>query len=89
MNFYFGYYSTVRVKLKSLAVSPFCHDFCSRKTKNSPKLLIFTAFTTPKLKHCLSRMAGGQLIITTLNLLSSNLFCSKTYIFNGIQFYLF
>jgi hypothetical protein len=27
---------------------------------------------TPKLKHCLSRMAGGQLIITTLILLSGN-----------------
>jgi hypothetical protein len=49
-SFNICYYSTVQVKLKSLAVSPFCHDFCSRKTKISPKLLIITAFT-PKLKH--------------------------------------
>jgi hypothetical protein len=45
--------------------------FVQEKQKISPKLLILITFT-PKLKHCLSRMTGGQLIIASLNLLSSN-----------------
>ena len=38
-----------------------------------PKLSSFPTFA-PEFKHCLSRMAGEQLIISTLTLLSSNIY---------------
>jgi len=64
-----------------LVINPFCSDFCSGKTKIPPKLWMF-AILNPKLKHCLSRMAGGQLIIGALNLLSSKLKCNNLYFTN-------
>jgi len=64
-----GYYSAVQQKHNMLIINPFWRHFCSRKTKMPPKLSSFPTFD-PELK---SRMAGGQLIISILNLLSSNL----------------
>jgi hypothetical protein len=32
------YYSAVQQKHKVLIINPFCHNFCSRKTKMPPKL---------------------------------------------------
>jgi hypothetical protein len=55
-----GYYSAVQLKIKSLVINPFA--ILNRKL----------SFGIPSGKHCLSRMAGGQLTTGTLNLLSSN-----------------
>jgi len=37
MNLNSSYYSAVQLKFKPLVISPFCHDFCSKKNKNPAK----------------------------------------------------
>ena len=42
-----------------LNINPFCHDFCLRKTKISPKLSSFLTFD-PVLKHWAIDSAPGE-----------------------------